>query len=246
MDALAAAREAGDVNLYKKLLDEDPSMAVKVAHDMNMSRSTELHMAANEGRVAMCEALLDHGADVNARDSHDRSPLFTTLSVDVARVLLDRGAVQYVTRLGETPLDYAVNRAVYNDDAVPMCELLLSRHKYSREDMTRALCHVIRGCGWCKKDNRHVAQLLINYGAPTYARAVFKAEEEDEHDMYVTPLGRAVAKRDVAMCKFLLERGAAETMDTAIDVDMTATQRALSAKAADLIDVLRAHGAWRT
>lgn len=56
---------------------------------------TALHMAARRGHTEIAQALLDRGAQVDARDSLGDTPLRRAVNcgkVDVARLLLDRGA----------------------------------------------------------------------------------------------------------------------------------------------------------
>jgi truncated hemoglobin YjbI len=69
---------------------------------------TPLHMAARRGSLEIAEALLDCGADVDARDSLGDTPLRRSVNCDkipVASLLLARGAdVQSVGNKGLTPL----------------------------------------------------------------------------------------------------------------------------------------------
>ena len=63
--------------------------------DGGVKRCTALHMAARRGNVAAAEALLDCGADIEARDSLGETPLRRSVNcgkIQVARLLLNRGA----------------------------------------------------------------------------------------------------------------------------------------------------------
>jgi len=42
-------------------------------------KQTALHCAAKEGKYGICRLLVDHGADVNARDIGDKTPLYYAL-----------------------------------------------------------------------------------------------------------------------------------------------------------------------
>lgn len=61
----------------------------------NVKRCTALHMAARRGNVEAIGALLDCGADIEARDSAGDTPLRRAVNcnkVDAAKLLLERGA----------------------------------------------------------------------------------------------------------------------------------------------------------
>jgi truncated hemoglobin YjbI len=61
----------------------------------NVKRCTPLHMAARRGNLQIAEALLDAGADLEARDSHGDTPLQRALNCRkplMAELLLARGA----------------------------------------------------------------------------------------------------------------------------------------------------------
>ena len=83
---------------------------------------TPLHVAAREGHNDAVSALLDAGADLDARDDHGRTPLFVASGahkIETVRLLLEAGAAVNAARKdGRTALHAgAENRA--------MVELLL-------------------------------------------------------------------------------------------------------------------------
>ena len=63
---LLEAAKAGDLEVVKKLVAAHPH-AVN-CRDLDGRHSTPLHFAAGYNRVAVVEYLLQHGADVHAKD----------------------------------------------------------------------------------------------------------------------------------------------------------------------------------
>ena len=76
-----------------------------------VKRCTPLHMAARRGNLEIAEALLDCGADIDARDSLGDTPLRRAVNCDkiqVASLLLARGAdARSIGNKGLTPLQAA-------------------------------------------------------------------------------------------------------------------------------------------
>lgn len=72
---------------------------------------TELHAAAAANDAARVTALLDAGADIDARDQDQRTPLLLAThadAIDAAAVLIARGAdVNAKDRISDTPFLYA-------------------------------------------------------------------------------------------------------------------------------------------
>lgn len=71
-----------------------------------------LHRAASNGHIEIVELLLDHGADINAKDVLGATALHQAAAVQepVLHLLLKRGAVpSIVTSMGESALHSAVN-----------------------------------------------------------------------------------------------------------------------------------------
>jgi ankyrin repeat protein len=79
-------------------------------------RCTALHMAARRGNLKVAEALLDRGADLEARDSLGETPLRRAVNCSqpaLARLLVSRGAgVHSRDRRGLTPLQAARTEAM--------------------------------------------------------------------------------------------------------------------------------------
>jgi len=81
-----------------------------------VKRCTPLHMAARRGAVEIAEALLDCGADIEARDSLGETPLRRAVNcakTEVAALLVARGAsVRSRGSKGMTPLEAARSEAM--------------------------------------------------------------------------------------------------------------------------------------
>lgn len=82
----------GASRIVRALLQTSPA-GVNAAH--GVKRCTALHMAARRGNVEVIGALLDGGADIEARDSAGDTPLRRAVNcnkVEAAKLLLARGA----------------------------------------------------------------------------------------------------------------------------------------------------------
>jgi truncated hemoglobin YjbI len=82
----------GGSQIVHLLLQRSPA-SVNTAH--GAKRCTALHMAARRGNVDVIAALLDGGADIEARDSAGETPLRRAVNcnkVEAAKLLLARGA----------------------------------------------------------------------------------------------------------------------------------------------------------
>src|SRR6516165_6590761 len=75
------------------------------------TRGTALHQAARRGYVSVAQALLDHGATIDARDAKEQTPLRRAVNcrqLQVVRFLVRHGADPHAAdRRGVTPLDVA-------------------------------------------------------------------------------------------------------------------------------------------
>ncbi len=75
------------------------------------TRGTALHQAARRGYVSVAQALLDHGATIDARDAKKETPLRRAVNcrqIEIVRLLVRHGADPHAAdRRGVTPLDMA-------------------------------------------------------------------------------------------------------------------------------------------
>ncbi len=127
--------------------------------------------------------LLEHRADVNARDARARTPLHSAVReslTDVVKILIAAGAdVEARTSRGETPLRLAIEAD--NTDSV-RCLLEANADPKSAPRLEYVIQH----------SNTEIVKLLLEAGADVQAGE---------------PLAAAVQKRSTEMVKLLLDRG---------------------------------------
>lgn len=79
--------------------------------NMDLEGRRPLHYAADFGHSLVVEYLIKKGADINAKDKHDITPLLAAIfegHSDVVRLMLDKGADKNLKAPGgETYLDAA-------------------------------------------------------------------------------------------------------------------------------------------
>src|SRR5262249_41421378 len=101
-------------DLAEFLIDSGANAKVRDRHG-----NTALHWAAY-GKESVAASLVKHGADVNALNSYEASPLHFAAgsgSTDVAALLLDSGAaVNQRDKDGTMPLDWVYRRGGVNED----------------------------------------------------------------------------------------------------------------------------------
>jgi ankyrin repeat protein len=149
------------------LLEHDASVRVR-----NKGGRTPLHFASashfvNADVVAL---LLKLGADVDARDSADMTPLLCALdsfpSDEVVRLLLEHGASVHVrNKDGRTPLHFAsASDQIPPDVVASLLKLGADVDALDNDNMTPLLC-VFESFG-----SGEVAQLLMEHGASVHVR----------------------------------------------------------------------------
>ncbi|XP_030610864.1 poly [ADP-ribose] polymerase tankyrase-2-like [Archocentrus centrarchus] len=117
---LLEASKSGDLETVKKLCTAQNVNC----RDVEGRQSTPLHFAAGYNRLAVVQFLLQHGADVHAKDKGGLVPLHNACSYghyEVAELLVLHGAVVNVADLWKfTPLHEAAAKGKYD-----ICKLLL-------------------------------------------------------------------------------------------------------------------------
>ena len=109
---LVTAAEKGHTRVLKILLAHGADPNVRGVHP---GRETPLHLSASNFDIESIRALLERGADVNARDDFGRTPLLLAAAAtdrDTVKYLIDHGAdINCRANDGRTPLSNAtVNR----------------------------------------------------------------------------------------------------------------------------------------
>ena len=130
------------------------------------SKETPIHVAAFAGHTNILSLLLEHGVDVDDRDTRDRTPLHLASMkgrVEAGQCLLDRGAdIDARDDRDWTPL----LSAVFKED-VEFARMLLicgaSINARDDEDWTSLLRAIVRG-------NIQLVRLLLEHGADVNAR----------------------------------------------------------------------------
>jgi ankyrin repeat protein len=102
---------AGDRAAVAAALDKNPELAN--AHDPAPPHARALHLAAEQGDLALVELLLAAGATVDARDANAETPLYRAVVADhpdVVERLLAAGADPTLRTAhgGRSPFDAAV------------------------------------------------------------------------------------------------------------------------------------------
>ena len=164
---------------------------------------TALHEAAWKGDANVVLLLLRYGADLEAQDSDDNTPLHIAAyqgKLEAARVILEhaRGAIVLVkNKLGRTPLHGAAIGANGNPD---LTRLFLEQQFPPRPSAV----HIQDNQGWTPLHDASwngyydVVRLLLQHGADKSSRS----------GNYDTPLHLAAYQGHLATAQVLLENGA--------------------------------------
>lgn len=198
----------------------------------NADEMTALHLAIEAQDAHCVEALLEHGADVEAVDPHDRRPLFIAVrqrQFEAVRIILDQGALTDTMSQGHTPIHEA---AIQGD--VDIMELLLSHgadvNALSWDDKQPLFYAVHFG-------NVEVVKVLLSHEADPNFFSSYAAEKDEPP----TCLHLAAAKDNVEIMAALLDGGAKP--DLRDSAGATPIFRSVEARSLDGVRLLRRYGA---
>ena len=125
-----------------------------------------LHTAVRNNDIDQVRVLLRDGADANAHDTYDQSPLYHAASIKIAMLLLEHGAnIHARNYLGDTPLHIAVING--NIEIV----MFLLEHVADVDARTSESWTPLHTAA--ETDNIEAAKLLLEQGANIYARTSY-------------------------------------------------------------------------
>ena len=212
LDVFALAGLGEDEKL-RELLDSQEEFL----HAKGPVGRTALHYAALNGQVATVWLLIQKGAEVNARDAGERSPLFLTINRPaVMKALLKSGAdVNATDKSGRSAVWEAVRfRDLTAVDVLVRHGADVNRRNEYGESLLHIPCRSIQRSG-----TRDVMDRLVSLGVDVNAR-----NKKGE-----TPLHWAAFMRNVAAAKTLVASGA----DAMIEDDRGGTALDVAAKRAE-------------
>lgn len=210
---LLEASKSGDIECVRRILTSQPHL-VNV-RDLDGRHSTPLHFAAGYNRVPIVEYLLQHGADVHAKDKGGLVPLHNACSYghyEVTELLVRHGASVNVADLWKfTPLHEAAAKGKYD-----IVKLLLkhgadvnrkNRDGHTALDLVKEsdqdVADLLRGdaalLDAAKKGNLARVQKLLN---PDNINC------RDSQGRNSTPLHLAAGYNNLEVAEYLLENGA--------------------------------------
>ena len=113
-----------DLAIVKKMLATNSTLVHLKINNKNNERA--LHWAALNGNVEIIKEMIDHGADIDAKDQGQMTPLHWAAwqgKLDAVKFLIEKGAtLNAVSKYKQTPLDRAINDK--HDDVVKYLESL--------------------------------------------------------------------------------------------------------------------------
>ncbi|XP_013391608.1 tankyrase-1 isoform X2 [Lingula anatina] len=210
---LLEAAKAGDMEVVKKLIGIHSNTVN--CRDLDGRHSTPLHFAAGYNRVAVVKFLLEHGADVHAKDKGGLVPLHNACSyghLEVTELLIQHGACVNVADLWKfTPLHEASAKGKFE-----IVKLLLKHGadpvKKNRDGHTPL--------DLVKEGDQDVADILRGDAALLEAAKKGNLDRvkklatpdnincRDQQGRNSTPLHLAAGYNNVEVAEFLLEHGA--------------------------------------
>lgn len=200
--------------------------ALKACLDMGISPDSHnaLIWACGKGRLTPIKILISAGANVNIRDSHNRTPMMVSAGngkLNEIKLLLKNKA----------SLDGALFAAA-DGDYVKVVEFLLEQDVDLEEVSDLGLSALTSACASSTKKSAVIALLLIEAGAN-----VNFVRESDEQ----TPLKFASGHSTLKVMQALIDHGA--EIDGPKGTDQTALMLAARSNSADRVDLLIKNGA---
>jgi hypothetical protein len=161
LDTYLDAVRKGDAAAVKAVLDQGVEVDAKFRYDR-----TALSFAADRGSLDIVRMLLEHGADVNAKDTfYNVTPLTWALDkghVEIVRLLLDKGATG-----GEEALQTGVDK-----DNPALVALAIDKVKPTPDELAVALASAL------KDGKSAIADQLRKAGAEPLPPADYKVPAE--------------------------------------------------------------------
>lgn len=207
----------GDYKTVMALLEDKVNLEIA-----SKSENPPLCAAASMDEEEVVRALLDRGADVNAKNWRGETALHQSRSRIIAEMLISHGAdLNIRNRDLETPLNLLADRG-----PADIISLLVSKgadletpDRYGKTPLLKASCYY------------YFAEPLINAGANVNVR------EKDGS----TPLYHAALSHDIKLCELLLSKGADVNAKTLKAI--TALHQAALYQKVELCELLVSKGA---
>jgi len=223
------AVKVGDVNGVKKFLGAGADVNPR---DKDGDDQTPLHWACRKGHSAIVRLLLDHGADMNARNGLHNTPLDlaceTDGHLDIARMLIEAGAdvdAKNSAANGKTPLHAACWHG-HSDIVRLLIEVAADVNARNLNGNTPL--HMA-----CQRGHMDIVHSLLDAGADVNAKGFGNN----------TPLHRACWVNHAGIAKLLLDHGAEVNAKNSAESLPTPLRIASRPGCVKLLAALIAHGA---